>query len=75
MLIGPKRDKDTVAWRQLAYILCVELTKCSIAQIGRVLGRDHTTILHGIKRIKYLREQDPAIEDIYQALTDELSSL
>lgn len=60
-------------WRQLAYLLSYELTGCTLTQIGKVLGRDHTSLLHGIKQINKLREQDPYVEQIYQELHNELS--
>ncbi|MFL2764461.1 MAG: helix-turn-helix domain-containing protein [Paracoccaceae bacterium] len=73
VLTGRKRNKIIMPWRQLAYLLSYELTGCTLTQIGKVLGRDHTSLLHGIKQINKLREQDPYVEQIYQELHNELS--
>ena len=73
VLTGRKRNKIIMPWRQLAYLLSYELTGCTLTQIGKVLGRDHTSLLHGIKQINKLREQDPYVEQIYQELHDALS--
>lgn len=44
-------------------------TGYSYPRIARELGgRDHTTIMHGVKRADELRAQDP----VFRALTDEL---
>jgi chromosomal replication initiator protein len=39
----------------LAKVMTIE----SMPKIGRVFGRDHTTVLHGVKRIKALYDADP----------------
>jgi len=72
-LTGRKRNKIIMPWRQLAYLLSYELTGCTLTQIGEVLGRDHTSLMHGIKQIKKLRERDPYVEQIYQELRNEMS--
>ena len=73
VLTGRKRNKIIMPWRQLAYLLSYELTGCTLTQIGEVLERDHTSLLHGIKQIKKLRERDPYVEQIYQELRNEMS--
>lgn len=37
--------------RHLAMYLCRTLAGMSLPQIGSVFSRDHTTVLHGIRRI------------------------
>ena len=73
VLIGPKRDKIIMPWRQLAYLLSYELTGCTLTQIGKVMKRDHTSLLHGIKQINKLREQDQYVDLVYRELYRELS--
>jgi len=73
VLVGPKRDKIIMPWRQLAYLLSYELTGCTLTQIGKVMKRDHTSLLHGIKQINKLREQDQYVELTYRELYRELS--
>lgn len=52
-LLGDRRSR-TVAWpRQVAMYLALERTGLSLPAVGRALGeRDHTTIMHGRKRVK-----------------------
>lgn len=65
-LIGPKRLRNFARPRQIAMYLCKQLTSRSLPEIGRRFGgRDHTTVMHGVKRIEELKIQDGQIaEDI-----------
>jgi hypothetical protein len=58
------RFKDIVWARQVAMFICKELTtQCSLPMIGRYFGkRDHTTILHGIRKIEKLRKIDKVLD-------------
>lgn len=49
-MVGPSRTRDLVRARREAYYRIRTETKLSLPQIGRRFGgRDHTTILHGIR--------------------------
>ena len=65
-LIGPRRTRNVARPRQVAMYLAKALTQRSLPEIGRDFGgRDHTTILHGVRRIEELRAIDGGIaEDI-----------
>jgi len=52
-LRGRSRSREIVVPRQIAMYLIRELTDVSLVDIGAVLGdRDHTTVMHGIDKIK-----------------------
>ena len=52
-LQGKSRSREFVVPRQIAMYLIRELTDVSLVDIGTVLGkRDHTTIMHGIDKMK-----------------------
>ncbi|SDW89619.1 chromosomal replication initiator protein DnaA [Roseicitreum antarcticum] len=65
-MIGPKRMRTIVRPRQIAMYLSKELTSRSLPDIGRRFGgRDHTTIMHGVRKVEELCDQDVQIsEDI-----------
>ncbi|WP_425040049.1 chromosomal replication initiator protein DnaA [Primorskyibacter sp. S187A] len=65
-LVGPKRLRVFARPRQVAMYLCKQLTSRSLPEIGRHFGkRDHTTVMHGVRRIEELKTQDGQIaEDI-----------
>ena len=49
--------------------LAKQLTSRSLPEIGRRFGgRDHTTVMHGVKRIEQLKETDSQIADDLELL-------
>ena len=51
-LLAERRSHDVVRPRHVAFALCKHLTTRSLVEIGRRLGdRDHTTVLHGIRKM------------------------
>lgn len=68
-LESPKRTKDVVKVRSVAFFLASRFTKSSLPQMGRKMGdRDHTTALHAIRKAEAaaLALGDPA-EDTPEA--------
>ncbi len=65
-MIGPKRLRSYARPRQVAMYLCKQMTSRSLPEIGRRFGgRDHTTVMHGVRRIEELKVSDGQIaEDI-----------
>ena len=65
-LVGPKRLRVVARPRQVAMYLSKEMTSRSLPEIGRRFGgRDHTTIMHGVRRIEELAGTDHQLaEDI-----------
>ncbi|QYX57115.1 chromosomal replication initiator protein DnaA [Roseovarius sp. SCSIO 43702] len=65
-LVGPKRLRVYARPRQVAMFLCKQMTSRSLPEIGRRFGgRDHTTVMHGVRRIEELSQKDVQIaEDI-----------
>ena len=65
-LLSKKRSRSIARPRQIAMALAKELTNHSLPEIGDAFGgRDHTTVLHGCRRIESLRETDKRIDDDY----------
>ncbi len=61
-LLAGRRTKDIVKPRQIAMYLAKELTPRSLPDIGRRIGgRDHTTVLHGVRKIAALLTRDPSL--------------
>src|SRR5690606_33980209 len=58
-LVGPKRLRMVARPRQVAMYLAKEMTSRSLPEIGRRFGgRDHTTIMHGVRKIEELAAAD-----------------
>ncbi|RMA43481.1 chromosomal replication initiator protein DnaA [Rhodophyticola porphyridii] len=63
-LLGPSRARNNARPRQMAMYLCKKLTTRSLPEIGLKLGRrDHTTILHGVRKIEELMAVDSQIAE------------
>ena len=68
-LIGPKRVRTFARPRQVAMYLAKTMTSRSLPEIGRRFGgRDHTTIMHGVRKIEELKQQDSQIADDLELL-------
>ena len=68
-MISPKRLRTYARPRQIAMFLSKQLTSRSLPEIGRRFGgRDHTTVMHGVKRIEELRAQDGQIAEDLEML-------
>ena len=68
-LIGPKRLRTIARPRQVAMYLAKQLTSRSLPEIGRRFGgRDHTTIMHGVRKIEELMASDSQLADDLQLL-------
>jgi chromosomal replication initiator protein len=50
-LEGRRRRRTIVLARHVAMYLCRELTEASLSEIGEAFHRDHTTVLHAVRRI------------------------
>ncbi len=68
-LLSARRARAVARPRQVAMYLSKQLTARSLPEIGRKFGgRDHTTVMHAVKRIDELREIDSALDDDLQHL-------
>jgi hypothetical protein len=60
-LVGPSRRRAAVNARCIAMYLARHLTAASFYTIGRVCGgRDHTTVMHGVRVVERRLTRDPA---------------
>lgn len=68
-MIGPKRVRSIARPRQVAMYLAKQLTSRSLPEIGRRFGgRDHTTVMHGVRRIEELKGADSQMADDLELL-------
>ena len=63
------RARNIVRPRQIAMSLCKELTNESLPEIGKAFGgKDHSTVLHAMKKIKQLSAENMLIKHDYESL-------
>lgn len=72
-LLSERRTRSVARPRQVAMWLCKQHTTRSYPDIGRRFGgRDHTTVLHAVKKIEELLTSDDQIARDVEALTRKL---
>ncbi|WP_082633000.1 chromosomal replication initiator protein DnaA [Nitrosomonas ureae] len=68
-MYSKKRSRIVARPRQMAMAIAKELTSLSLPDIGEAFGgRDHTTVLHGYRKINELRVSDPLVSRDFNAL-------
>lgn len=74
-LLSKSRKQSVARPRQMAMALAKELTNHSLPEIGNAFGgRDHTTVLHAVRKIGKLCAENPQIKDSYERLRQALST-
>ncbi len=74
-LLGTSRKKEIVFPRQLSWLLCKDVLGMSLEAIGETFGgKNHTTIMHGIKKIKDLARKDSNTARHIHALKKDLGA-
>ncbi|MBA4759706.1 chromosomal replication initiator protein DnaA, partial [Sphingosinicella sp.] len=69
-LLSARRAREVARPRQVAMFLAKRLTPRSLPDIGRRFGgRDHTTVMHAVKRIEELRADDSELDADITRLT------
>lgn len=72
-LISSKRAHDIVHPRQVAMFLSRELTDASLPKIGQVFGgRDHTTVMYAVNKIKKALNEDSETYKQIQEITSRI---
>jgi chromosomal replication initiator protein len=68
-LLSSRRTANVVRPRQVAMYLAKVLTLRSLPEIGRRFGgRDHTTVLHAVRKIEALSSNDTALAEEIESL-------
>lgn len=66
-IYGPCRSRD-VAWTRFAVMNEAHRRGYSLTRIGDALGRDHTSVMHGVRRADELSAHDADMCDMLAAL-------
>jgi chromosomal replication initiator protein len=71
-LLGPSRLRSVMVPRQVAMVLVRELCGLSLPRIGSVFGRDHTTVLHALRKVAADTANDERLAGVVRQLRAEL---
>lgn len=69
------RKKKLTFPRQVAMYLCRKYTEDSLAEIGRAFNRDHSTVMHSIKKVTNLTVRDTSVGAQVELLSGKIKSL
>jgi chromosomal replication initiator protein len=61
MFRSPGKAAEIARPRQYAMLLARELTPLSYPVLGKLFGRDHTTIMAGVRSAQRRRAEDPSL--------------
>ena len=74
-IISKRKTKEIVVPRQVSIYLCKNLTELSFNKIGDYFGgKDHSTVMHAVKKVEYYIENDPEIKEKVSTLTKDLKN-
>ena len=74
-LISSRRLRSFARPRQVAMYLAKKLTSRSLPEIGRKFGgRDHTTVIHAVKKIDQLKSENEKFDEDVSVLTQIITS-
>jgi chromosomal replication initiator protein len=72
-MYSKRRPNNIAAPRQVAMYLAKEMTQKSLPEIGELFGgRDHTTVLHAVRKIGELRSKDAVLNHALHVLEQTL---
>ena len=73
-LASRSRKRQIALARQVAMYLLRDLVDLPYAEIGRIFGgRDHSTVIHAIRKIEQLLQEDAQFEERFLALRGRLA--
>ena len=72
-MYSKRRPNNIAAPRQVAMYLAKEMTQKSLPEIGELFGgRDHTTVLHAVRKIADVRSKDAVLNHALHVLEQTL---
>ncbi len=76
ILRGSQRTKNVAEARQIAMYLIRKLTNLSLPDIGQEFAKDHTTVLHSIRKVESdLARGDTSLQNNIRDITANINSL
>lgn len=72
-LMSKDRHKTTIFARHVAMYFCKQKLAVSFPEVGRVFGKDHSTVINAVRKVEQLREQDPQVRAQLEAIEKKLA--
>ena len=72
---GKSQSHDVANARQIAMYLIRRMTKLSLTDIGKEFGgKDHTTVLHALRKVEKQMNTDPAFKEVVNEITSNINA-
>ena len=71
-ILSSKRTSNVALARMIAMYLTRELTEFSLPSIGDFFGRNHSTVIHAVNKIKEDMDKDPSFRKDVEAAASAL---
>ena len=73
-IMSKSRTKDIALPRQIVMYLCKNMTSLPLESIGRLIGgRDHSTILHGVNKVKDEFDRDKDFKQTVETIQKKIN--
>ena len=72
-IISKKRSSEFTLPRHVFMYLCKEMTDTTLKAIGALLERDHTTVIHGVEKIKEEIENSSEMKDTINVIKNRIN--
>ena len=72
-MMSKSRSSDVSKPRQIAMYLCKSMTNYTTESIGKIFGKDHSTIIHGVKKVKEEYEQNPELRETIDTIRKKIN--
>lgn len=72
-IYSTSRSKNVSYPRQISMYLCKKYTSTTITKIGEILGRDHSTVLHGYNKIEADLESDRSLKGTIEIIVKKIN--
>lgn len=74
-MVGPSRAREIMFPRQVAMYLCRVLLDRPYEEVGKKFDRDHTTVMHSVKKIEKLLLNDRNVQEEIEILRKSINNL
>lgn len=69
-----KREREYVMVRHFYYFIMKKYSTVSLQEISKEVGKNHATVLHGVKNVANLIEVDKGVRALWQKIEKEVES-
>jgi chromosomal replication initiator protein len=74
-IVGRSREKSISLARHVSMYLIRQLTDLTLDEVGKLFGKDHSTVIHSIRKIEDLLDDDLTLSDTVRDIITDVKEL